>query len=94
MNWKFGLRPRHFFSGNICFKLSAFCLCSALPYAGVDYIPQSGTKNFAAGQVSPLEAEFVEVADPLATTVRHTTRHIYQSINQTAQQSVNHTLTR
>jgi hypothetical protein len=26
--WKLGLRPRYSFSGNICFKLSAFCLCS------------------------------------------------------------------
>ncbi len=28
--WKLGLRPRYSFSGNICFKFSAFCLCSAL----------------------------------------------------------------
>jgi hypothetical protein len=27
--WKLGLRPRYSFSGNICFKFSAFCLCSA-----------------------------------------------------------------
>ncbi len=27
-NWKLGLRPRYSFSGNICFKFSAFCLCS------------------------------------------------------------------
>ncbi len=26
--WKLGLRPRNYFSGNICFKFSAFCLCS------------------------------------------------------------------
>ncbi len=26
---KLGLRPRYSFSGNICFKFSAFCLCSA-----------------------------------------------------------------
>ncbi len=26
--WKLGLRPRYSFSGNICFKFSAFCLCS------------------------------------------------------------------
>ncbi len=28
--WKLGLRPRYSFSGNICFKYSAFCLCSVL----------------------------------------------------------------
>ncbi len=28
--WKSGLRPRYSFSGNICFKFSAFCLCSAV----------------------------------------------------------------
>ena len=26
--WVLGLRPRYSFSGNICFKFSAFCLCS------------------------------------------------------------------
>ncbi len=26
--WKLGLRPRYSFSGNICFKISVFCLCS------------------------------------------------------------------
>jgi hypothetical protein len=26
--WKLGLRPRHSFSRNICFKFSVFCLCS------------------------------------------------------------------
>jgi len=26
--WKLGLRPRYSFSGNICLKFSAFCLCS------------------------------------------------------------------
>ncbi len=26
--WKLGLRPRYSFSGNICIKFSAFCLCS------------------------------------------------------------------
>jgi hypothetical protein len=25
--WKLGLRPRYFFSGNICFEISVFCLC-------------------------------------------------------------------
>ncbi len=27
--WKLGLRPRYSFSGNICFKFSAVCPCSA-----------------------------------------------------------------
>jgi hypothetical protein len=27
--WKLGLRPRYSFPGNICFKFSTFCLCSA-----------------------------------------------------------------
>ncbi len=26
--WKFGLWPRNFFSGNICFQFSVLCLCS------------------------------------------------------------------
>ncbi len=26
--WKLGMRPRYFFPRNICFKFSAFCLCS------------------------------------------------------------------
>ncbi len=26
--WKLGLRPRYSFSGNICIKISVFCLCS------------------------------------------------------------------
>ncbi len=43
--WKLGLRPRYSFSGNIYFKFSAFCLCSA----GVNYIPQSGALNLATG---------------------------------------------
>ena len=29
--WKLGLRPRYSFSGNICLKFFAFCLCSAEP---------------------------------------------------------------
>ncbi len=28
--WKLGLRPRYSFSGNICHKFSAFCLCSVV----------------------------------------------------------------
>ena len=37
--WKLGLKPQYSFSGNICFKFSAFCLCSAaegLPEHGLD----------------------------------------------------------
>ncbi len=26
--WKLGLRPRYSFSGNICFEIPVFCLCS------------------------------------------------------------------
>jgi hypothetical protein len=37
--WKLGLRPRYSFSGNICFKFSAFCLCSARKYSSHDTIP-------------------------------------------------------
>jgi hypothetical protein len=33
--WKLGLRPRYSFSGNICFKFSAFFLCSASPATNV-----------------------------------------------------------
>ncbi len=32
--WKLGLRPRYSFSGNICFEISVFCLCSAQPFGG------------------------------------------------------------
>jgi hypothetical protein len=47
---KLGLRPRNFFSGNICFKFSVLCLCSvckthpvefqrsALPYLYYNYL--------------------------------------------------------
>jgi hypothetical protein len=38
--WKLALRPRYSFSGNICFKFSAFCLCSAwFPYCCVSNWP-------------------------------------------------------
>ncbi len=30
--WKLGLRPRYSFSGNICFEILVFCLCSAGDY--------------------------------------------------------------
>ncbi len=30
--WKLGLRPRYSFSGNICFKFSAFFLCSVTSF--------------------------------------------------------------
>ncbi len=32
--WKLGLRPRYSFSRNICFKFSAFCLCSVSSDSG------------------------------------------------------------
>ncbi len=28
--WKMGLRPRYSFSGNICFEITVFCLCSVV----------------------------------------------------------------
>ncbi len=28
--WKLGPRPRYFFSGNICFEIKVFCLCSVV----------------------------------------------------------------
>jgi hypothetical protein len=40
MMWKLELRPRYSFSGNICFKFSAFCLCSVsktIPTGIIDY---------------------------------------------------------
>ncbi len=47
--WKLGLRPRYSFSGNICFEISVFCLCSAdllvislhtenYPYKSCDFV--------------------------------------------------------
>jgi hypothetical protein len=45
--WKLGLRPRYSFSGNICFEISVFCLCSApVPDAGD---VQQGDGEEAAG---------------------------------------------
>jgi hypothetical protein len=35
--WKLGLRPRYSFSGNICFKFSAFFLCSVADGVGFLY---------------------------------------------------------
>ncbi len=32
--WKLGLRPRYSFSGNICFEISVFCLCSVVAGGG------------------------------------------------------------
>ncbi len=31
--WKLGLKPRYSLSGNICFEISVFCLCSV----GLEY---------------------------------------------------------
>ncbi len=36
--WKLGLRPRYSFSGNICFKFSAFCLCSVAVLSAAETI--------------------------------------------------------
>ncbi len=33
--WKLGLRPRCSFSGNICFEISVFCLCSVVVCGGL-----------------------------------------------------------
>jgi hypothetical protein len=41
--WKLGLRPRYSFSGNICFKFPAFCLCSVLTYSTVLYKNRKST---------------------------------------------------
>ncbi len=35
--WTLGLRPRYSFSGNICFEISAVCLCSVYANAGLCY---------------------------------------------------------
>ncbi len=35
--WKLGLRPRNSFSGNICFKFSALCLCSSKKNQGPNH---------------------------------------------------------
>ncbi len=37
MNVELGLRPRYFFSGNICLEISVFWLCSAWPYTLTGY---------------------------------------------------------
>ena len=41
--WKLGLRPRYSFPGNICFKFSAFCLCSA--WEAMDKLQKEGDKE-------------------------------------------------
>ncbi len=46
--WKLGLRPRYSFSGNICFKFTAFCLCSV----GIKYLPLRGDRYITAESTS------------------------------------------
>jgi hypothetical protein len=49
--WKLGLRPWYSFSGNICFKISVFCLCSA---KGTQYSKETFRKgNFVFWSVYP-----------------------------------------
>ncbi len=40
--WKLGLRPRYSFSGNICFEISVFCLCSVWLWLKVGLMPLIG----------------------------------------------------
>ncbi len=46
--WKLGLRPRYSFSGNICFKFSAFCLCSvqAIHSSAVTNLKKGGALHY------------------------------------------------
>ncbi len=43
--WKLGLRPRYSFSGNICFEISVFCLCSAGLSNGTTLRPVSSNRT-------------------------------------------------
>ncbi len=49
--WKLGLRPQYSFSGNICFEISAFCLCSA--EAAQFLFWEYKNRNFFAVRKSP-----------------------------------------
>ncbi len=51
--WKLGLRPRYSFSGNICFKFSAFCLCSAVEYSSTHLGLATFTLAFLGGCFHP-----------------------------------------
>jgi hypothetical protein len=37
--WRLGLRPRYSFSGNICFEISVFCLCSVVDKVWLHHSP-------------------------------------------------------
>jgi hypothetical protein len=43
--WKLELRPRYSFSGNICFKISVFCLCSVVTCPSSRNIPNTNRKG-------------------------------------------------
>ncbi len=47
--WKLGLRPWYSFSGNICFEISVFCLCSADCFVGIFKIRQGATSFMVVG---------------------------------------------
>ncbi len=63
--WKLGLRLQYSFSGNICFKFSAFCLCSAPVFTLVSepYLrePYNKGRCFASPYVQQLSEYFTLV---------------------------------
>ncbi len=48
--WKLGLRPRYSFSGNICFKFLAFCLCSVVYWSSNNIIVLRVSKSLRKPQ--------------------------------------------
>jgi hypothetical protein len=59
--WKLGLKPRYSFSGNICFAISVFCLCSAPPLPCFSYIPIPSFMQLSSSSFLQLSPNY---ADP------------------------------
>jgi len=55
--WELGLRPRYSFSGNICFKFSAFYLCSVRMRLAATLV------QFACMSWQPLPAQSIQHAE-------------------------------
>jgi hypothetical protein len=55
--WKLGLRPHYSFSGNICFEISVFCLCSADVSLQFNYIFYSFFSIYLFSSIPDLSTE-------------------------------------
>ncbi len=68
--WKLGLRPRYSFSGNICFKFSAFCFCSVRDvwHMSYFYFPFFGVVIGLCGDLIRLRwVQIITLPSPLLT---------------------------